>query len=73
MVASHFEPVGKHGRLRLRQQRYVASFGPAEEAGLLSFAAAGELGATEARRSRSSWGMALTGAKCKRMPLFPRR
>lgn len=50
VVASHIEPVGKHGRQRLRRRRYVATFGPAEEVGLLSYAAACELGATEARQ-----------------------
>jgi hypothetical protein len=50
VVASHIEPVGKHGRHRLSRRRYVATFGPAEEVGLLSYAAACELGATEACR-----------------------
>lgn len=50
VVASHIAPVGKHGRHRLSRRRYVATFGPAEEVGMLSYAAACELGATEARR-----------------------
>jgi hypothetical protein len=50
VVASHVEPVGKHGRHRLSRRRYVATFGSAEEVGLLSYAAACELGATEARQ-----------------------
>lgn len=47
-VASQVEPVGKHGRHRLSRRRYVATFGPAEEVGRLTYAAACELGATEA-------------------------
>jgi hypothetical protein len=50
VVASHREPVGKRGRHRLSQRRYVATFGPAEEVGLLSYAAACESGAAEARQ-----------------------
>jgi hypothetical protein len=50
VVASQIEPVGKHGRQRLRQRRYGATFGPAEEVGRLTYAAASELGATEAPR-----------------------
>ena len=49
-VASHVEPVGKHGRHRLSRRRDVAPFGSAEEVGLLRYAAAGEVGATEARK-----------------------
>lgn len=48
VVASQVEPVGKHGRHRLSRRRYVASFGPADEVGRLTYAAACELGATEA-------------------------
>jgi hypothetical protein len=48
VVASQLDPVGKHGRQRLSQRRYVATFGPAEEVGRLTYAAACELGATEA-------------------------
>lgn len=50
VVASHTEAVGKHGRQRLRRRRYVATFGPAEVLGTLTYAAACELGATEAAR-----------------------
>ncbi len=50
VVASQVEPIGKHGRQRLSRRRYVATFGPAEEVGLLSYAAACELGATEAQQ-----------------------
>ena len=50
VVASHVEPVGKHGRHRLAKRRYVATFGPAEEVGRLTYAAACQLNATEARR-----------------------
>lgn len=48
VVASHVDPVGKHGRHRLSRRRYVATFGPAEELGGLTYAVACELGATEA-------------------------
>jgi hypothetical protein len=50
VLASQGEAVGKHGWHRLSQRRYVATFGPAEEVGMLSSAAACELGATEARQ-----------------------
>ena len=50
MVASQIEPVGKHGRHRLSRRRYVATFGPAEEVGRLTYMAACEFGATEARQ-----------------------
>jgi hypothetical protein len=50
VVASQLEPVGKHGRQRLRHRRYVATFGSAEEVGRLTYAAACALGATEARQ-----------------------
>jgi hypothetical protein len=50
VVASQIEPVGKHGRHRLSQRRYVATFGSAEEVGRLAYAAASDLGATEARQ-----------------------
>lgn len=50
VVASLLEPVGKRGRQRLRHRRYVATFGPAEEVGLLTYAAACELEATQARQ-----------------------
>src|SRR5689334_8858342 len=49
VVASHSKPVGKHGQHRLTRRRSVATFGPAEEVGLLTSAAACELEATEAR------------------------
>ena len=48
VVASQVETVGKRGRHRLTKRRYVATFGPAEEVGTLTYAAACELGATEA-------------------------
>jgi hypothetical protein len=50
VVASQLEPIGKHGRQRLRHRRYVATFGSAEEVGRLTYAAACELEATEARQ-----------------------
>lgn len=50
VVASQADPVGKHGRHRLTKRRYVATFGPAEEVGMLTYAAACELGATEANQ-----------------------
>ena len=50
VVASQMEAVGKHGRHRLSRRRYVATFGAAEEVGQLTYAAAYELGATEAER-----------------------
>jgi hypothetical protein len=50
VVASQVAPVGKHGRHRLSRRRYVATFGPAEEVGLLTYAAACELEATQARQ-----------------------
>jgi hypothetical protein len=50
VVASRIEPVGKQGRHRLSRRRYVATFGPAEEVGMLSSAAACALEATEARQ-----------------------
>jgi hypothetical protein len=50
VVASQVKPVGKHGRHRLSRRRYVATFGPAQEVGMLSYAAACELGATEAHQ-----------------------
>lgn len=49
-VASHGEPVGKHGRHRLSQRRYVATFGTAEEVGTLTSTAAAALLATEAKQ-----------------------
>jgi hypothetical protein len=48
VLASQMEAVGKRGRHRLSRRRYVATFGPAEEVGWLAYAAACELGATEA-------------------------
>jgi hypothetical protein len=50
VVASRVEAVGKRGRHRLSQRRYVATFGPTEELGILTYAAADELGATEAKQ-----------------------
>jgi hypothetical protein len=50
VVASQVEEVGKHGRHRLTKRRYVATFGPAEEVGRLTYAAACQLNATEAWR-----------------------
>jgi hypothetical protein len=50
VVASQVEPVGTRGRHRLSCRRYVATFGTAEEVGRLTYAAACDLGATEARQ-----------------------
>jgi hypothetical protein len=50
VVASQVEAVGKRGRHRLSQRRYVATFGPAEDLGVLTYAAAYALGATEAEQ-----------------------
>src|SRR5215471_1686742 len=50
VVASRVEAVGKRGRHRLSQRRYVATFGPAEELGTLTYAAADELGAAQAKQ-----------------------
>jgi hypothetical protein len=50
VIASQRDPVGKRGRHRLTKRRYVATFGKASEVGTLSYAAACELGATEARQ-----------------------
>lgn len=50
VVASQLDPVGKHGRHRLSTRRYVATFASAEEVGSLTYAAAREMKATEARR-----------------------
>jgi len=50
VVACQAEPVGKHGRHRLSRRRYVSTFGSAEEVGRLTYAAACELFATQARQ-----------------------
>lgn len=50
VVASQMQTVGKQGRHRLSQRRYVATFGAASEVGKLTYAAACELGATEAKQ-----------------------
>ena len=50
VVASHIEVVGKRGRHRLTKRRYVATFGSAGELGTLAYAAACDLGATEAKQ-----------------------
>ncbi len=50
VVVSQSEPIGKDGRHRLAKRRYVATFGTAEEVGRLAYAAACELGASEAER-----------------------
>ena len=50
VVASHVDTVGKQGRHRLTKRRYVATFGPADELGMLTYAAACDLGATEAKQ-----------------------
>lgn len=62
VLASQMEAVGKRGRHRLSRRRYVATFGPAEEVGRLSYAAACELGAMEP-----------TGSKPKLRSTFPKR
>lgn len=49
VVASQIDSVGKHGRHRLTRRRYVATFGPAEEVEMLTYAAARQLAATETR------------------------
>ncbi len=48
--ASEVEGLGKRGRHRLSRRRDVATSGPAEELGPLSYAAACEGGATEAEQ-----------------------
>lgn len=50
VVASQLDPVGKHGRHRLSTRRYVATFASAEEIGSLTYAAAWEMHATEAKQ-----------------------
>jgi hypothetical protein len=50
VVASQVACVGKRGRHRLTKRRYVATFGPAEEIGQLTYAAACDLHATEAKQ-----------------------
>lgn len=50
VVASQLDPVGKHGRHRLSTRRYVATFAGAEEVGSLTYAAAWEMHATEAKQ-----------------------
>src|SRR5579859_1929593 len=50
VIATQIDSVGKHGRHRLTKRRYVATFGPAEEVGMLTYAAACALGATEAKQ-----------------------
>jgi len=50
VVASRVERVGKGGRHRLAKRRYVATFGSADALGRLTYAAACELQATEARQ-----------------------
>lgn len=50
VVASQVEAVDKHGRHRLTKRRYVATFASAEDVGTLTYAAACELGATEANQ-----------------------
>jgi hypothetical protein len=49
VVASQVDAVGKHGRHRLSKRRSVAPFGPADELGMLTSAAACDLGATDAK------------------------
>lgn len=48
VVASGWEPVGRHGRHRLRPRCYVATFASSEQVGELAYAAAAALGATAA-------------------------
>jgi hypothetical protein len=50
VVASPLDPVGKGGRQRLTKRRDVATFGPADEVGIRTYAAACELAATEAKQ-----------------------
>ncbi len=50
IVATEVAPVGQHGRHRLVQRRYVATFRDAEQVGLLTYAAAHALGGERALR-----------------------
>jgi hypothetical protein len=50
VVATETTPVGRHGRQRLVRRQYVATFGDAERVGLLTYAAAHELGGEQAGR-----------------------
>jgi hypothetical protein len=50
VVATEVAPVGRHGRQRLVQRRSVATFGNAEQVGLLTYAAAQALGGDRALR-----------------------
>lgn len=50
VVASQVDLVGKQGRHRLSRRRYVATFGPADEVGMLTYAATCEMEATEAKQ-----------------------
>lgn len=50
VLACAGEPVGKRGRHRLTERRYVATFANAEQVGMLAYAAAYELNATEASK-----------------------
>jgi len=50
VVATAADPIGRHGRRRLRRRRYVATFAAADEVGLLTYAAAQALGGDQARR-----------------------
>ena len=64
VIASQVDAVGKQGRHRLTKRRYVATFGPAEEVGMLTYAAACELEATEAKQ-QVVLGRELPGSKPK--------
>ena len=50
VIASEVEAIGKAGRNRLTKRRYVATFGSAQEVGRLTYAAASELAATQAKQ-----------------------
>jgi hypothetical protein len=63
VVASQVEAVGIHGRHRLTKRRYVATFASAEDVGTLTYAAACELGATEANQ-QVVLGNGASGVKC---------
>lgn len=72
VVATQVAAVGKHGRHRLTKRRYVATFGPADELGTLTYAATRTLEATEAK-SQVVLGDGPTGLKPKPVNTFPTR
>lgn len=70
VIASQLDPVGKRGRQRLTRRRYVATLGPAEEVGTLTYAAACELAATEAKQ-QVVWGDGADWIKTQASEHFP--